>query len=242
MLSYFSNPRNFMRLSSWLLPIFSVLGLAMLLSGWFWALFYVPEEQYQGATARIMFVHVPAAWVSLLSYAFMAVASFIYLIMRHSLADVAAKSAAPVAAAFAFICLATGSLWGRPTWGTYWIWDARLTSMLFQLFLILGYMALRAAYQRQAAGAQAAAILCLVGAINLPIIKFSVDWWNTLHQPASFMKMGGSGLAPEYLWPLLYNAIGASFVFGAILLALMRADVFQRRYDTALARLNRSGS
>ena len=242
MISRFANPHRFMALSRWLLPAFALLGFVMLITGWAWALLYVPEERYQGASARIMFVHVPAAWVSLMGYATMAIGSFLYLILRHTLADVAAKSAAPAAAAFSFICLATGSLWGRPTWGTYWIWDARLTSMLFQLFLILGYMALRSAYTRESDAARAGSILCLVGAINLPIIKFSVDWWNTLHQPASFIRIGGSSLAPEFLWPLLFNAIGSSFVFGALLLAAMRADVLKRQYEAALARLNRSPS
>ena len=158
------------------------------------------------------------------------------------MADVAAKSAAPTAAALSFICLITGALWGRPTWGTYWVWDARLTSMLFQLFLILGYMALRSAFQREQDAARAGAILCLVGAVNLPIIKFSVDWWNTLHQPAGFITMSGSSLAGEFFWPLLYNLFAVMFVFCALLMAAMRADIQDRQYEAKLARLNRSGS
>lgn len=240
MLSRFANPHRFMVLSKWLLPTFAVIGLIMLVSGWVWALYFVPEERYQGATARIMYIHVPAAVIGMMAYGVMALGSLLYLILKHTLADVAAKAAAPTAAALTIICLATGSLWGRPTWGTYWIWDARLTSMLFQLFLILGYMALRSAYSRETEAARAGAILCLVGAINLPIIKFSVDWWNTLHQPAGFLTLGGSSLAAEFFWPLLYNLIGMSFVFGALLMASMRADVLKRQYDAALARLNRS--
>ena len=291
MLSYFANPHRFMALSKWLLPIFGVLGGLMMISGWAWALTLAPEDLYQGPTARIMHIHVPAAWVSLMAYGVMAVASLLYLTLKHSIADVAAKAAAPAAAAFAFICLVTGSLWGRPTWGTYWIWDARLTSMLFQLFLILGYMALRSAFQREQDGARAGAILCLVGAINLPIIKFSVEWWNSLHQTSSIMANQGDaidmcgtisdaasqgicesavlersfeictqigirtdintclqavqegfGMPIEFLMPLLYNAIGASFAFGAFLLAGMRAEITNRQYEAKLARLNRSGS
>lgn len=242
MFSTFANPHRFMALSKWLLPVFAGLGIVMLATGWVWAIFFVPEEQYQGATARIMYIHVPAAMVSMAAYATMAVGSLLYLTLKHTLADVAAKSAAPTAAALSFICLITGALWGRPTWGTYWIWDARLTSMLFQLFLILGYMALRSAFQREQDAARAGAILCLVGAVNLPIIKFSVDWWNTLHQPAGFITMSGSSLAGEFFWPLLYNLFAVMFVFGALLMAAMRADIQNRQYEAKLARLNRSGS
>lgn len=242
MFSTFANPHRFMALSKWLLPVFTGLGIVMLATGWIWAIFFVPEEQYQGATARIMYIHVPAAMVSMAAYATMAVGSLLYLTLKHTLADVAAKSAAPTAAALSFICLITGALWGRPTWGTYWVWDARLTSMLFQLFLILGYMALRSAFQREQDAARAGAILCLVGAVNLPIIKFSVDWWNTLHQPAGFITMSGSSLAGEFFWPLLYNLFAVMFVFGALLMAAMRADIQNRQYEAKLARLNRSGS
>ena len=242
MFSTFANPHRFMALSKWLLPVFAGLGIVMLATGWVWAIFFVPEEQYQGATARIMYIHVPAAMVSMAAYATMAVGSLLYLTLKHTLADVAAKSAAPTAAALSFLCLITGALWGRPTWGTYWVWDARLTSMLFQLFLILGYMALRSAFQREQDAARAGAILCLVGAVNLPIIKFSVDWWNTLHQPAGFITMSGSSLAGEFFWPLLYNLFAVMFVFCALLMAAMRADIQDRQYEAKLARLNRSGS
>ncbi|MDF1680041.1 heme ABC transporter permease CcmC [Ponticaulis sp.] len=242
MFSTFANPHRFMALSKWLLPVFAGLGIVMLATGWVWAIFFVPEEQYQGATARIMYIHVPAAMVSMAAYATMAVGSLLYLTLKHTLADVAAKAAAPTAAALSFICLITGALWGRPTWGTYWVWDARLTSMLFQLFLILGYMALRSAFQREQDAARAGAILCLVGAVNLPIIKFSVDWWNTLHQPAGFITMSGSSLAGEFFWPLLYNLFAVMFVFGALLMGAMRADIQNRQYEAKLARLNRSGS
>lgn len=242
MFSTFANPHRFLALSKWLMPLFAVLGAIIVATGWAWAFFFVPEELYQGATAKIMYIHVPAAMVSLAAYASMAMCSLLFLTLKHSIADVAAKSAAPVAAALSFICLVTGSLWGRPTWGTYWVWDARLTSMLFQLFLILGYMALRSAFQREQDAARAGAILCLVGAVNLPIIKFSVEWWNTLHQPAGFITLGGSSYAPEFYWPLWYNLIGIGLVFGALMMAAMRAEIFNRQYEAKLARMNRSAA
>lgn len=241
MFSTFANPHRFMAFSKPLLPVLTGLAIVMLAVGWGWAIFFVPDEKYQGPTVQIMYVHVPAAMVSLAAYATMAVGSLLYLTLKHTLADVAAKSAAPIAAALSFICLVTGSLWGRPTWGTYWIWDARLTSMLFQLFLILGYMALRSAFQREQDAARAGAILCLVGAVNLPIIKFSVDWWNTLHQPAGFITLGGSSLSAEFFWPLLFNLIGTMVMFGAFVVATMRSEVYKRQYEAKLARLNRSG-
>lgn len=242
MFSTFANPHRFMALSKWLLPIFAVLGALIMITGWYWALEHVPPERYQGESARIMYVHVPAAWISMGGYLFMGIASLLYLILRHSIADVAAKSAAPAAALFCFVCLVTGSIWGRPTWGTFWIWDARLTSMLFLLFLILGYMALRSAFQREADAAKAGAILCLVGLINLPIIKFSVDWWNTLHQPASILRLDGPSLAPEFFWALMYNFLGVIFVFGALTMAAMRAEVYRRQYRARLERMGDGAS
>ena len=242
MISGYANPLKFLNVTKPVLPILAGLGLLMVVSGWVWGLGFTPEEKYQGATARIMYVHVPAAIVSMGAYFAMAISSLIYLVLRHNIADTAAKCAAPIAAALSFICLLTGALWGKPTWGTYWIWDARLTSMLFQLVLLLGYMALRSAFTRDSDAARASAILCLVGAINLPIIKFSVDWWNTLHQPAGFITLQGTSLSAEFFWPLLYNLIGLLIAFSAILIALMRADIFQRQYDMSLARLNRSST
>jgi len=242
MFSTFANPHRFMAVSKPVLPVVSVIAAVMLITGWAWAIWFVPDERYQGPTVQIMYIHVPAAMVSLMAYGAMAVSSLLYLTLKHSVADVAAKSAAPIAAALSFICLVTGSLWGRPTWGTYWIWDARLTSMLFQLFLILGYMALRSAFQREQDAARAGAILCLVGAVNLPIIKFSVDWWNTLHQPAGFLKLTGeSSLSAEFFWPLVFNLVGVVFLFAAFTLATMRAEVYKRQYEAKLARMNRGG-
>src|SRR5690349_3585077 len=172
-----------------------------------------PDDYQQGATVKIMFLHVPSAWLSMLGWALMSIAALGTLVWRHPLADVAAKAAAPIGAAFTFLCLVTGSLWGRPMWGTYWVWDARLTSVLVLFLMYLGVLALYWTAEDPNRGARGAAILILVGAINLPIIKFSVDWWNTLHQPASVLRLGGTTIAPEILRPLLVMALAFFLLF-----------------------------
>jgi heme exporter protein C len=176
-----------------------------------------------------MFLHVPAAWLGMLGWVVMSVAALGTLVWRHPLADVAGKAAAPIGAAFTFICLVTGSLWGRPTWGTYWVWDARLTSMLVLLLLYLGVMALYWTAEDPGRGSRAAAVLTLVGAVNLPIIKFSVDWWNTLHQPASIFRMGGATIDPSLLWPLMIMAAAFTLLFFTLHLAAMRNEILRRR-------------
>ena len=187
-LSYLANPHRFMAFSRIALPIMSVLALIILTTGAIWGLFYAPAELYQGDSARIMFVHVPAAWLASMAYLFMAVAGLVYFVWRHNLADLAAKSAALPGAVFTALALITGAIWGKPTWGAYWVWDARITSMLVLFFLFLGYLALRAALGDDQRAGRASAILALVGTVNLVIIRYSVEWWNTLHQPASVGK------------------------------------------------------
>jgi heme exporter protein C len=187
-----------------------------------------------------MYVHVPSAWWALAVYLFIAVASAVALVWRHPLAEVAGREAAPVGAAFTFVCLASGSLWGRPMWGTWWVWDARLTSVLILFFLYLGYIALVNAFDDPSRGGRAGSVLALVGVFNLPIIKFSVDWWNTLHQPASVMRVGGPTIALSMLAPLLVMAVGFGLLFAALLMLRMRAALNERR---AMAlRLNAGGS
>src|SRR6478752_1339619 len=188
-----------------------------------------PDDYQQGATVKIMYLHVPAAWVGMMGWSLMSIAALGTLVWRHPLADVAGKAAAPIGAAFTFICLVTGSLWGRPTWGTYWVWDARLTSMLVLLLLYLGGLALYWNAEEPGRGARAAAILSLVGAVNLPIIKFSVDWWNTLHQPASVFRMGGSKIDPTLLTPLLIMTLAFTLLFMTLHLAVMRNEILRRR-------------
>ena len=191
-----------------------------------------PDDYQQGATVKIMFLHVPAAWLALAGWALMSVAALGTLVWRHPVADVVLKSAAPIGAAFTLMCLVTGSLWGRPMWGTYWVWDARLTSVLVLFLMYLGVIALWRAIEDAGIAARAAAILTLVGAINLPVIKFSVDWWNTLHQPASVLRLSGPTIHPDLLTPLLLMAAGFALLFATLLLAAMRNEILRRRLHT----------
>lgn len=224
-----ANPKKFMDFSARLVPW--VCGLAVLLlgAGVYLALFVAPPDYQQGESVRIMYVHVPAATLSMGVYAFMALASALALIMKHPLADMAAKAAAPVGAGFTFLALVTGSLWGKPMWGTWWVWDARLTSELVLLFLYLGYMAIWQAMDDPIKAARAAAVVALVGVVNLPVIKFSVDWWNTLHQPASLVRLDGPAIHPSMLWPLLVMFAAYGMFFAAVLLVRMRMEILRRR-------------
>ena len=228
-LNRFANPARFMRLSAKLVPWVGWLTAALIAVGLYLSLFVAPPDYQQGESVRLMFIHVPAAWMALFIYTNMAVASAVGLIWKHPLADIAARNCAPIGAAFTFIALLTGSLWGKPMWGTWWVWDARLTSVLVLFFLYLGYMALANAFDDPARGSRASAILALVGFINVPIIKFSVDWWNTLHQPASVMRAGGPSIDASMLVPLLIMAVGFTTYFFTILLLRMRADITARK-------------
>ncbi len=236
MLAAFANPHRFLRLAEALSSGTGALAAALLAAGLFWGLALSPADAVQGEAVRILYVHVPAAWWALAIFAFMGAASFVSLVWRHALADVAARAAAPIGAAYAGLCLFTGALWGAPTWGTFWVWDARLTSMLVLFLTYLGYLALWAAVEEEAKAARLAAILCLAGLINLPIVKFSVDWWSTLHQPASLLRAGGSAIHPAMLWPLLVSALGYGAAFTALLLVGMRAEILRRRALAAEAR------
>jgi heme exporter protein C len=229
--SELANPNRFMRLASWMIPLFAAIAVALLVYGLYLG-FNAPAERDQGITARIMFVHVPSAWLALGIYSMMAIAALGTLVWRHPLADVAQKAAAPLGASFALICLVTGSVWGRPTWGTYWEWDGRLTSMLVLFLIYLGIVALWRAFDEPLQAAKAVAILTLVGLINIPVVKFSVDWWSTLHQPASVFRLDGPTMHASYLTPLLVCAVGFSFLFGAMLLAAMRNEILRRRVRT----------
>ncbi len=195
----------------------------------------VPDDYQQGATVKIMYIHVPNAWLSMFVWGMMSAAALGTLVWRHPLADVAAKCAAPLGAAFTFLALVTGSLWGRPMWGTYWVWDARLTSVLVLFLMYLGLIALwRTIDDPGRAARAAAAILTLVGAVNLPIIKFSVDWWNTLHQPASVFRMGGPTIDASLLAPLFWMAFAFTLLFLTLHLAAMRNEIMRRRVRTLL--------
>jgi heme exporter protein C len=225
----YANPTRFFRIANAVLPVLALICAGLFSSGLYFALFDSPADYQQGETVRIMYVHVPAAWAAMACYAAMALAGASFLIWKHILADLAARAAAPLGAGFTLIALATGSLWGQPMWGTWWVWDARLTSVLILFFLYIGYMALVNAFDDPDRGGRVGAVLALVGAVNLPIIKFSVDWWNTLHQPASVIRMDGPSIAPEMLTPLLLMA-GAYFsLFGVMMILRLRALYAGRR-------------
>ena len=225
----FANPNRFLRLSGAVLPWLSVLTAILFIAGIYYALFASPADFQQGETVRIMYVHVPSAWLSTFCYAVLAVASAVSLIWRHPLADLSARAAAPLGAAFTALALVTGSLWGKPMWGAWWVWDARLTSVLILLFLYLGHIALSRAFDDPVRGARAAAVLALVGVVNLPIIKFSVDWWNTLHQPASISRLGPPTIDAAFLTPLLLMAAAFTAFFITMLLIRTRTEVTARK-------------
>ncbi|HTH96289.1 MAG TPA: heme ABC transporter permease [Stellaceae bacterium] len=228
---YFANPARFMRASGKVLPWLTALTALCLGVGLVGGLVLAPPDYQQGDTVRIMFIHVPSAWVGMMGYTMLAAASASALIWRHPLAEVAAEAAAPLGAGFTLVCLVTGSLWGAPMWGTWWVWDARLTSVLILFFLYLGYMALAGAFDDAARGRRAASILALVGFVNVPIIHYSVVWWNTLHQPASVMRLGGPSIDPSILWPLLVMALGFTLLFLTLWVVRMRTALIRRKIE-----------
>jgi heme exporter protein C len=227
-----ANPARFMRLADALLPWIGGAAGLVLAVGLYLSWFVAPADYQQGETVRIMFLHVPAAWLALFFYTVMAISALGTLIWRHPLADVSQKAAAPIGAAFTLICLVTGSLWGKPMWGTYWVWDARLTSVLVLFLMYCGTLALWQAIEEPVRAARAVAILTLVGAINVPIVKFSVDWWNTLHQPASVLRVGGPAIHPSMLYPLLLMALGFTLLGLSLHLTGMRVEILRRRVRT----------
>jgi heme exporter protein C len=229
MITRFANPARFIRISAAILPWCSSGSVAVIAIGLYLALITAPPDYQQGESVRIMYVHVPAAWLALNIYLFVAAASGVAFVWRHPLAEIAARSAAPIGAVFTFLCLATGSLWGRPMWGTWWVWDARLTSVLVLFFLYLGYIALVNGFDDPARGGRAGSVLALVGVVNLPIIKFSVDWWNTLHQPASVLRLGKPTIVASMLVPLLVMGLGFMLLFVTLLIVRMGTELNERK-------------
>lgn len=229
MIQRFANPGKFLKLANAILPWLWGLTFAALAIGLYLALVASPADYQQGETVRIMYVHVPAAWMALMVYTIMALASAIAIIFRHPLADVAAKTAAPIGATFCFLALVTGSLWGKPMWGAWWVWDARLTSMFVLFLLYLGYMAVWQAIDDPHRAATITRIVALAGFVNVPIVKFSVDWWNSLHQPASVFRMGGPSIDPRMLAPLLVMGLAYFLLFLALHFTAMRAEIAARR-------------
>jgi heme exporter protein C len=228
-----ANPTRFLRIVNRVLPWLAAATAVALAVGIYQASF-APDDYQQGATVKIMFIHVPAALLGMLCWGLMSLAALGTLVWRHPLADVAAKTAAPIGAAFTLMCLVTGSLWGRPMWGTYWVWDARLTSVLVLFLMYLGVIALWRTMDDPSRAARAAAVLTLVGAINIPIIKFSVNWWNTLHQDASIVRLDGPAIHPSILVPLLIMMLAFTLLFLTLHFAAMRNEIMRRRVRTLM--------
>ena len=224
----YANPHRFMNLAArlhaplWLTAVGALAFGLFMVSG-------VPDDYQQGPTVRIMFVHVPAAWMALFAYSFIFFASIVAVVLRHPLGYLAARAAAPVGAVFTLVALVTGALWGQPMWGTWWVWDARLTSVLVLLFLYLGYIALWEAIDDYGRAARATSILAVVGFVNVPIVKFSVDWWNTLHQPASVSRFARPALHADFLYPLLVMGVAFLLLFLAITLTRLQMEVLRQR-------------
>ena len=231
----FANPARFLRIARPLTPWLLLAGLVIAGSALAWGLLEAPADRLQGDAVRILYIHVPAAWLGMSGWMVIAAASFAEIVWRHPLAGVAARAAAVPGAFYTALCLASGSLWGRPAWGAWWVWDGRLTSMLVLLFLYLGYIALADAAAREGGGSRITAIFGLVGAVNIPIIHYSVVWWNSLHQPPS-ITMGKSAMAGDFLWPLLVATVGFTLIFGGVLLARMRAILAVTQAESRLRR------
>jgi heme exporter protein C len=232
----FANPARFLRIARWLMPLCMSLGLIIAAVALGWGVFFAPAERLQGETVRIMYLHVPSAWLGMAGWMGIAGASFAELVWRHPLSAIAARACAVPGAVFAAVCLVTGSLWGRPAWGTWWVWDGRLTSMLVLLFLYFGWMALSQASEASDGGSnKAPAIFGLVGAVNVPIIHYSVIWWNSQHQPPS-ITMGKSAMSGDFLYPLLAATLGFTLIFAGVVLARMRAILADQQAEARLRR------
>lgn len=229
MFDYLANPTRFMRLADLLIVPMAALAALLLAAGLYLGLLASPPDYQQGDTVRIMYVHVPAAWLATLGYVALGLCGLFYIVWRHPLADIALRAMAPVGALFAFLTLVTGALWGKPMWGAWWVWDARLTSMLILFFFYIAVIALTNAFDTPERGSRPAAILALVGLVNVPIVKFSVDWWNTLHQPASLVRSGGVSIDPMMLTPLLLMLAGTHLFFAVVVILRMKALLAERR-------------
>ena len=229
MFDYLANPTRFMRIADRLFWPMAVLAGGLVAAGLYFGLLASPPDYQQGDTVRIMYVHVPAAWLATLGYVALGLCGLFYVVWRHPLADIALRAMAPAGAMFAFLTLVTGAFWGKPMWGAWWVWDARLTSMLILFFFYLGVIALANGFDQAERGSRPAALLAMVGLINVPIVKFSVDWWNTLHQPASLLRSGGVSIGQAMLLPLLVMLAGMHLYFAVIVILRMKALLAERR-------------
>ena len=226
-----SNPLKFQKLADKILPYALLLAILNFLLGLYFAFFQSPPDYLQGETVRIMYVHVPCAWLSLMIYGIMAVCSFISIVFKHTLADIISRSCAPIGACFTLATLITGSIWGKPTWGTWWVWDARLTSELILFFIYIGHILISNAYEDKIKGDRNAAILALLGIVNLPVIKWSVDWWNTLHQPASISKFSSPSIDVAMMTPLIFMSIAFLSFFISLILLRIKGEILIRKID-----------
>ncbi len=229
----FANPANFLKIANAVLPYIWGITAVLFALGLYGALITSPADEKHGEAVRMMYVHVPAAWMGMFVYCAMAFFSAIAIIYRHPLADAAAKTAAPIGAVFCFLALVTGSLWGKPGWGTYWVWDARITSMFVLMLFYLGYIALWQSIEEPTRAAAIARVVAIVGVINVVIVKFSVEWWHTLHQGASVLKMGGSTIDRSMLWVLLVMAVAYTILFLALHLTAIRSEIASRKLRQA---------
>ena len=227
--NFLANPSRFRLFSQKVYPYTLFIMSIFMSTGLWFGLFNSPPDYQQGETVRIMYVHVPAAWMAMMIYFSMTIMSIFALVWKHPLADILSKCSAPIGAGFTLVALVTGSIWGKPTWGTWWVWDARLTSVFILFLIYMGHITLVRAFEDEYKGARAGAILTLIGAFNLPIIKFSVDWWNTLHQPASVLKLGGPSIHIEMMVPLILMALGFLFFYFLILLINVQTELNIRK-------------
>ena len=229
MIDYFANPSRFVRITSFLVPWLMTAAGILFIIGLYLSLLKSPDDMVQGSAVRIMYVHVPSAWLSIFSYLLLAICSLFFIVWRHPLADILSRAIAPVGALFSLLTLLTGSIWGKPMWGTWWVWDARLTSMLILFLLFMGYIALSNAFEKSERGSRPAALLAIAGSINLPIVKFSVDWWSTLHQPASIMRSGGVSIDGSMLLPLVIMFLAFQLFFILIIIFRSHSILIERK-------------
>ena len=238
MFDWLANPNRFNRITEKIQPYILLIAITTLISGLYFGLFDSPKDYQQGDAVRIMYVHVPSAWLASFLYFSLAISCVFYLVWKHPLADLVSSSIAPIGALFSALTLVTGSLWGKPMWGTWWVWDARLTSMLVLFFFYLGYILLSNAFERKIDGSKTASVLAIVGLINLPIVKFSVDWWHTLHQPASIIKIGGPSIDDKMLLPLILMIFALSFFSLYMIILNVKTKLIEKKCEALLLKSN----
>ena len=238
MFDWLANPNRFNKITEKIQPYILLIAITTLISGLYFGLYDSPKDYQQGDAVRIMYVHVPSAWLASFLYFSLAISCVFYLVWKHPLADLVSSSIAPIGALFSALTLVTGSLWGKPMWGTWWVWDARLTSMLVLFFFYLGYILLSNAFERKIDGSKTASVLAIVGLINLPIVKFSVDWWHTLHQPASIIKIGGPSIDDKMLLPLILMIFALSFFSIYMVILNVKTKLIEKKCEALLLKSN----